>query len=337
VSTFFVCVIPEIFRTSLKHERAATLSMRLTMKKMVRIVKRKQIGLSSALIAKQFGLSKRRIEQIWSHYSCTGEYLILQIPGRKPYRKRIPDIDDKVKRLHQRFGFGATYIAKYLRMNYNLHLSNNFIHEILLDNKMAIEEKNKKKRKKPWIRYERTHSLTAVHLDWHFNPDTELWVCAVLDDASRKILSGGEYEQALGVHGINMLDESYEKYKHIKPIEQVITDHGSQFYANKKNKDDEGEVEFQIYCRAKGIKHILCKYHHPQTNGKYEKWNDTYQTHRAKFKTFQEFVDWYNNRPHGSHNLKTPEWAFWHKAQDIILGRFYIWADKNQQCEIITR
>lgn len=41
-------------------------------------------------------------------------------------------------------------------------------------------------RKKNWIRYERRHSLTAVHIDWHY--DGTIWFFAVIDDASRKIL-----------------------------------------------------------------------------------------------------------------------------------------------------
>ena len=301
-------------------------------------MKRRQIGLSSAVIAKQFGLSKRRVEQVWQHFCSTGEYLYLQISGRKPYRKKVPGIADKVIRLHKRFNFGATYIAKYLRDNFNIHLSNNYIHQILLDNEMAKEEKNKRVRKKPWIRYERTHSLSAVHLDWHYNSFLQKWVCTVLDDASRKILAGGEYDQALGDHGIEMLNDAYEKFKHITPIREVITDHGAQFFANKKDKEGEGEVAFQIFCREKGIKHILCRYKHPQTNGKYEKWNHTYELHRHRFGTFNEFIEWYNNRPHGSHNLKTPEWAFWNKLQDVLLGGFFKWAEHNQeQSEIITR
>ena len=311
--------------------------MKLSLKKQVRIVKRKKLGLSSAFIAKQFGLCKRRVEQVWRNYKLTGNYLSIQVPGRKSYRKLIPGIEEKIKRLHQKHGFGATYIAKYLRKNDNQKLSNNFVHKILLDNKMAVEEKNKKKRKKPWVRYERMHSLSAVHMDWHFNALTLKWVCVVLDDASRKVLSGGEYDNALGEHCIAMLEESYEKYKHIAPIREVITDHGAQFYANKKDEEGEGETEFQKYCREKEIKHILCRIKHPQSNGKIEKWNHTYELHRQKFKTFQEFIEWYNNRPHGSHNLKTPEWAFWHKAQDIIIGRFYKWADNNKtESEIIT-
>ena len=54
----------------------------------------------------------------------------------------------------------------------------------------------------------------------------------------------------------------------------------------------------------------------PPTNGKVEKWLDLYRIHRKRFPAFEEFIEWYNNRPHGSLNLRraeTPEMAFWRK------------------------
>lgn len=302
--------------------------MKLTLQKQVRIVKRKQKGLSSALIAKQFNISKRRIEQVWKFFKETGSYLSLKKQGRKPYRKVKPWLDEKILRLKQKHKFGATYIAKFLRDKHNVTISNNYVHDLLLANNMAKENQRKKKRRKPWVRYERSHSLTAVHMDWHYNAGLNKWMCAVLDDANRKILSGGEYDQALGQYCIDMLEKAYQENLHIAPIKEVITDHGSQFYSNKRLDYEQGETAFQTYCRERKIKHILCRYKHPQTNGKFEKWNHTYELFRKEFNSFDQFVKWYNKRPHGSLDFMTPEAAFWFKAQDIILGRFFKWAEE---------
>jgi putative transposase len=293
----------------------------------VRIVKRKQKGLSSAFIASQFNVSKRRIEQIWKYFKDNGSYMPLNKQGRKPYRKENKNLNVKILNLKKKHKFGATYIAKLLRDKHNIKISNNYVHNLLLVNNMALENKNKKKRRKPWIRYERKHSLSAVHMDWHYNSNLNKWMCAVQDDASRKILTGGEYDNALGDYCIDMLEKAYQENLHISPIREVITDHGPQFYANKKDKHGEGESKFQIYCKERGIKHILCKYKHPQTNGKFEKWNHTYELYRKDFNDFDSFIEWYNNRPHGSLDMNSPEWAFWYKVQDIILGRFYKWAE----------
>jgi len=44
-----------------------------------------------------------------------------------------------------------------------------------------------------WVRYEREHSMTAGHIDWHEDERTGMKVCVILDDASWTILAGGEF------------------------------------------------------------------------------------------------------------------------------------------------
>jgi hypothetical protein len=59
----------------------------------------------------------------------------------------------------------------------------------MLEKGYASKQENKQKRRKPWVRYEQEHSLSAVHMDWNVSravPGKQ--VCVVLDDASRKIL-----------------------------------------------------------------------------------------------------------------------------------------------------
>jgi len=83
----------------------------------VRIVKRKQKGLPSKLIAKQFDISTRRVEQIWSNFQKNKTYLVLKKQGRKPYREYSDNIAEKIINIRKKYRFGATYIAKYLRDN----------------------------------------------------------------------------------------------------------------------------------------------------------------------------------------------------------------------------
>jgi putative transposase len=75
------------------------------------------------------------------------------------------------------------------------HIPHNAIYKVLLDHFLA-KNCNKSKRRKPWIRYERDHGLSIVHLDWYkSNHGTKkVYVCVVLDDSSRCILAGGEFD-----------------------------------------------------------------------------------------------------------------------------------------------
>ena len=67
--------------------------------------------------------------------------------------------------------------------------------------------------------------------------------------------------------------------------------------------------------RGTQIKHIKARVKHPQTNGKLEKWNDTYELNRFRFDNFDNFVNWYNTvRFHEALDtkwyLQTPDNAF---------------------------
>ncbi len=86
------------------------------------------------------------------------------------------------------------------------------MHKILLEEGLAVEELNKKGRKRPWVRYEREHALSAVHMDWFYHRGK--WVVAVLDDCSRMVLAAKECERRSVEASIAVLKEAYE-YWHI--------------------------------------------------------------------------------------------------------------------------
>ncbi len=101
--------------------------------------------------------------------------------------------------------------------------------------------------------------------------------------------------------------------KHGK-IKQCISDHGAQFIHNLG-----GKSRFKEFLKSQGIKQILCRIKHPQSNGKVEKWFQIYKNHRQAFTSKEEFLTWYNEiRPHLSlrfEELETPEQAFQRKMK----------------------
>ena len=74
--------------------------------------------------------------------------------------------------------------------------------------------------------------MSAGHIDW-FEKDGVKF-CAVLDDASRKILVAGEFESANTANSIALVDEVVAKYWDIMPLEELISDNGSEFGAHRR-------------------------------------------------------------------------------------------------------
>jgi len=93
------------------------------------------------------------------------------------------------------------------------------------------------------------------------------------------------------------LNALYMEKQYMYPIIAVITDHGLQFYANKRDKKGNADHGFETFLKEMGIKQILCGVNHSQTNGKQEIIHDFYKNHRARFNCLDELVEWYNNRP----------------------------------------
>ena len=283
--------------------------MKLTRKKVLEILRMKNDGETTYQARKVAGISIRRVNQVWSEYLRKG---VIPEIGKKNGRPPKPVEDwevELVKQTFEMYRVSADTLERLIERDSGKHIGHNRIHRILVELGFAKQKKKKDVRKKDWIRYERRHSLTAVHIDWHF--DTKVWVFAVVDDASRKLLALIECNSSTTEMSILGMEEAL---KH-GPIKQCISDHGTQFI---KTLCD-GDCRFQEFLKSKGIKQILCRIKHPQSNGKVEKWFEVYDKHRSAFQTKEDFLHWYNEvRPHRSLNfdvLETPEQAFIRKMR----------------------
>jgi putative transposase len=145
--------------------------------------------------------------------------------------------ENLILEIHKEQKSGARRLEKIIEHKCGRHIPHNAIHRVLLENNLAEEDRKKQRRRKPYVRYEREHSLSAVHLDWHTSEINGKEVCVVLDDSSRFILAGGEFASATGEISINLVGKVLEDFGEVRKIREVITDHGSQFFANKKDKN----------------------------------------------------------------------------------------------------
>ena len=81
----------------------------------------------------------------------------------------------------------------------------------------------------------------------------------------------------------------------------ILTDRGSQFYANKSEYKRNGATEFEKESRILEIRHILVRVNHPQTNGKLERFHGEVQRKMKYFEDVDELIHWWNHiKPHMS-------------------------------------
>jgi putative transposase len=283
--------------------------MKLTQAKLSRTLKKIADGQSVYQARKVAGISVRRVYQVKGAFDKTGEFpRIGNNVGRpkKPFEEEEIQI---VKKAYEKYRVSADTLERLIERDFQKHIGHNRIHKILVYLGYAKKKNKRDIRKKNWKRYERRHSLTAVHIDWHYFKG--IWVFCVEDDASRKLLALIESEKESTDNSILGMELAL-KYGQIR---QCISDHGSTFTSNFVD----AKSRFKSYLVSKSIKPIFCRIRHPRSNGKVEKWFQAYDRHREAFKTKEEFIYWYNDlKPHRALNfdeLETPSQAFIRKMK----------------------
>jgi len=156
------------------------------------------------------------------------------------------------------------------------------------------------KRKRPsqikFVKYEWPEPNMLWHTDWTQCPFTGAYLIAFIDDYSRFIVHAEYFTNASTENTLIAFALAIKKYG--KP-DAILTDNGVQFHLNGS---------FEEFCKNNEIHHILGRVHHPQTNGKIERWFGTYkQEFKEGEDTLDSFVKFYNTeRLHQGINYATP-------------------------------
>ena len=283
--------------------------MKLTRSKLVETLRKLNDGKTVYQARKVANVSVRRIYQVKEAFDKTGEIPEIGQRVGRPSKSFDNWEIELVKEAYEKYRVSADTLERLIEKNFNKHLGHNRINKILIYLGYAKRKNFKDVRKKSWKRYERRHSLTAVHIDWHYFRG--IWVFGVIDDASRKILALIESERESTDNSILGMEIAL---KHGK-IKQCISDHGSTFTSNFEN----AKSRFREYLLSKNIKQILCRIRYPRSNGKIEKWFQAYDRNRQAYKTIEDFLYWYNDlKPHKALNfeeLETPSQAFIRKLK----------------------
>ncbi|MBI1658858.1 MAG: transposase [Thaumarchaeota archaeon] len=286
--------------------------------------KRKDV-LSDAEIARSMGVSARWVRKLWARYRNTRPEDITypprmgRPPGGPPGRKEHSAVISCCRQDRRM----AVRLEAIIEEETGIHIPHHLIHGILKDEELA-ESQPRKAQKRKWVRYERRFSNSLWHTDYKQLPDGR-WFVSYQDDASRLIVAFGVFKEATAEHAIEVLEQAIRKYG--KPA-QILTDHGSQFYSNEKENARRGVSVFEKKLVQLGIKQVMARVRHPQTNGKLERFHSEIKQHLKSFEDesasntvrnadpdghvgnpfhtagmtdpVTRLVDWYNNLPHMS-------------------------------------
>lgn len=259
-------------------------------------------------------VSVRWIQKLYLRYLSTGIVPVLKQPGR-PKRQITEQETSVVVSAFAKYRCCAIFLEKTIRINTGIHIPHNTIHKIFREKKLASEQP-KKQRKRKWVRYERTYSNSMWHTDWK-QLDDGRWLICYEDDASRFITGYGTFDNVTSENAVRVLRKAIKD--HGRPA-SVLTDHGSQFYANESEYKTRGATEFEKTLVQLGIKHILARVSHPQTNGKLERFHGEIQRKQKWFSGIDELIHWWNHiKPHMSldwDNLETPYEVFVRKMPE---------------------
>ena len=326
---YFLRYYDQLGRFSKEHDALAFLTMvKLREGKLKWALRQK--GLRNSELATVCGIKVRRLQQLRAEYRKTGEIPMLN-PKRRPGTGLAEGDKELIREAVRESRLdSAVHLRLYLRKQHGLTLPMGKLHRFLLREGMARPDPKKQKQRK-YCRYERTHSFSLGHMDWHESravPGKQ--VITWEDDASRLILAGGEFDEATTAHAISVVKEAkraaWDGYSAI--LRELNTDQGTQFYGNSWDKRGKRVLsEFERFLIAQGIRHIPSRRNHPQTNGKNERWFRTYEEKRGQFSSFEALLEWYNGRIHlGLSRTEgiTPKEAAINKLRaECLLGLFY--------------
>ena len=97
--------------------------------------------------------------------------------------------------------------------------------------------------------------------------------------------------------------------------------------ATKGEAPSSAHTQFGRYLAEWGIRHVVSRVNHPETNGKLERFWREYDRHRWRYATLEEFLEWHNDQVPESlwvEMHETPREAWQRKMPgEVQLGQFF--------------
>ena len=123
------------------------------------------------------------------------------------------------------------------------------------------------------------------------------------DDSSRYITGYGVFENATSHNAVSVFKEACKTYG--TPFRNI----GPRIHStqSKPRQNTRGSTEFEMHLQEKGVKHILGRIAHPQTNGKIER---IFEDYKYKIQHFKDVAGPPGPTPFASASTKDPTARF---------------------------
>jgi transposase InsO family protein len=265
-------------------------------------------------LSRRYGVSRQTGYEWLKRYQAVGTIEGLKDKSRRPQhspRRTPPAAEQRVLEIRDEKGWGADKI-QYVMAQEGMSLRVITIHRILKRNGRVSPPSQERLAPGRFAR-ERCNELAQMDFkgDYYLAGGGKCYPLTLLDDCSRYLL-GLWPLPSLDGEGVYQVLRQHFRQEGVP--QEMLMDHGSTWYANNT---EHGLTWLSIWLIKQGISIKYSGVHHPQTQGKVERFHRTLKErteHRGAPTTMSEWRRWaqemrqeYNEqRPHEALGMKTP-------------------------------
>jgi putative transposase len=204
------------------------------------------------------------------------------------------NVVEKVIQLRQQHGWCGEAISAHLRRR-SVQVSNGSVYKVLHSHALPVKT-YAPRRQRTYIRFQRVHPDSLWQTDIKYYSDR--YLIAYIDDCSRYVPAASLHAEATTDSVLETLQEALSNGR---TPQQILSDHGTQYWSN------DGPGRFTNFCQTHGIEHIQGSIGKPTTQGKIERFFQTFMLYYPRFNDMPRFLEHYNKvKPHRSLNFLTP-------------------------------
>ena len=193
-------------------------------------------GKSPSAVAAEIGVTTRHVRRLWVEFCAIGSPHVPKTPGRPATRPSSDEVQLVLDK-HKREDVGVLRTAMNLRKSHDISYSK--VYRVMKENGLVVPSAAKSRRRK-WIRYERKHSNSMWHTDWHVMKDPRfrgLNLITYLDDASRCVTCARLFKEATSENAVIALRQAIKEFG--TPV-TILSDNGSCFVGRGGRKKQTG-------------------------------------------------------------------------------------------------